>query len=48
MRAHLYEFRADKRKLTCTCGWERTLKSADSKLVTRTFADHCREAAIKA
>jgi hypothetical protein len=47
MRVHLYEFRSDKRKLTCSCGWERTLKNTDAKLVTRTFAGHCQEAAQK-
>ena len=45
MRVHLYEFRSDKRKLKCSCGWERTLKSTDSKIVTRTFNDHCQETA---
>ena len=48
MRVHLYEFRSDKRKLTCSCGWERTLKNTDSKLVKLTFSSHCQEAALKA
>lgn len=47
MRCHLYEFRSDKRKLTCLCGWERTLKNTDPKLVQETFRSHCREAALK-
>ena len=48
MRVHLYEFRSDKRKLKCSCGWERTLKSADSKVAARAFADHCQEPDPKA
>lgn len=45
MKSHLYEFRADKKKLTCLCGWGRTLKSSDAKLVQQTFKDHCASAA---
>lgn len=48
MKIHLYEFRADKRKLKCSCGWERTLKGTDSKLISRTFTDHCQDALQKA
>jgi len=48
MRIHLYEFRADDRKLKCTCGWERRLKSALPQLVLKTFAGHCRDEALKA
>lgn len=40
MKIHLYEFRSDKKKLKCLCGWERTLKSSDPKLVLKTFNDH--------
>ena len=47
MRSHLYEFRSDKRKLSCLCGWERTLKSSEPKLVASTFRDHCAQAALK-
>ena len=47
MRAHLYEFRSDKRKLKCLCGWERTLKSVDSKTISAAFAEHCKEKALK-
>lgn len=47
MRMHLYEFRSDNRMLKCTCGWERSLKSAEPKLVLRTFASHCKGAALK-
>lgn len=41
----MYEFRSDKKKLKCSCGWERTLKTADSKVVQKTFADHCTDMA---
>lgn len=44
MRIHLYEFRAANKKLTCACGWQRTLKTADSKTVHKTFSEHCRDA----
>jgi len=40
LKIHLYEFRSDKRKLTCSCGWERTLRGVDAKLVDKTFAAH--------
>lgn len=48
MKIHMYEFRSDKKKLKCSCGWERTLKSADSKLIEKTFTDHRTDAAAKA
>lgn len=41
MKIHLYEFRAGKNKLTCLCGWERTLKTSDPKTVRKTFTEHC-------
>lgn len=44
MRAHLFEFRSDKRKLKCLCGWERTLKSADIDAAYAKFAAHVAEA----
>lgn len=44
MRAHLFEFRSDKRKLKCLCGWERTLKSADVDAAYEKFALHVAEA----
>ena len=47
MKIHLYEFRSDKKKLKCLCGWERTLKSSDPKLVYKTFSDHCQLEAPK-
>lgn len=43
----MYEFRSDKKKLKCSCGWERTLKSADMKLVAKTFDVHRVDAAAK-
>lgn len=48
MRLHLYEFRASDRKLKCNCGWERTLKSSQPNLVSKTFAVHCQSEALKA
>ncbi len=47
MKFHLYEFRSDKKKLKCLCGWERTLKTADPKVVHKTFAAHTKDAASK-
>ena len=47
MKIHMYEFRSDKKKLKCSCGWERTLKSADSKVIEKTFSLHRAEAAAK-
>jgi hypothetical protein len=43
-RAHLFEFRSDKRRLKCLCGWERTLKSADVDAAYERFALHVAEA----
>jgi hypothetical protein len=40
MKIHLYEFRSDKKKLKCLCGWERTLKTSDPKVVNKMFNDH--------
>jgi hypothetical protein len=42
-RAHLFEFRSDKRKLKCLCGWERTLKSTDLAAAYVRFAAHLAE-----
>jgi hypothetical protein len=47
MKLHLYEFRERERKLRCTCGWERTMKSKAPKLVSKKFSDHCAEMALK-
>ena len=44
----MYEFRSDKKKLKCSCGWERTLKTADAKLIQKTFTVHTADAAAKA
>lgn len=44
MRAHLFEFRSDKKKLKCLCGWERTLKSADIDAAYAKFEEHRAEA----
>jgi hypothetical protein len=48
VRAHLYEFRNDNKKLKCLCGWERTLKTSDPKIIQKTFDGHCDEMAEKA
>lgn len=48
MRIHLYEFRSDKKKLTCLCGWERTLKTTDPKAADKKFAEHRLEASVAA
>lgn len=40
MRIHLYEFRSDKRKLTCLCGWEKTMKTTDPKAIDAVFTAH--------
>lgn len=48
MRAHLFEFRSDKRKLKCLCGWERTLKSADIDAAYEKFEAHRAEATAEA
>ena len=45
MRAHLFEFRSDNRKLKCLCGWERTLKSTDIVAAREKFEEHRAEAA---
>ncbi len=47
MKIHMYEFRSDKKKLKCSCGWERTLKSADPKVISKTFKLHSADAAAK-
>ncbi len=47
MRSHLYEVRFEKKKLTCLCGWERSLKTTDPRMVREAFAKHCLEAALK-
>lgn len=47
MRMHLYEFRSDDKRLKCTCGWERVLKSAKPQLVAQVFASHCRSESLK-
>lgn len=41
MKIHLFEFHAGKKKLKCLCGWERTLKTADSKAAYAKFTEHC-------
>lgn len=47
MKIHMYEFRSEKKKLKCSCGWERTLKTADVKLIAKTFSAHQVDMAAK-
>jgi len=46
-KSHMYEFRSEKKKLSCLCGWERTLKTGDPKVVLATFKAHCLKVAVK-
>ncbi|MBI3505194.1 MAG: hypothetical protein HY059_10150 [Proteobacteria bacterium] len=46
LRSHLYEFHAVKKKLKCTCGWERTLKSSDVDKAYARFSDHMADMAL--
>ena len=43
MKLHLFEFKSDKKKLKCLCGWERTLKTADVRVAHEKFKKHCAE-----
>ena len=43
---HLYEFKTDKKKLKCLCGWERTMKKVDLPLIYKKFAEHCAQEAL--
>lgn len=45
MRVHLYEFRSQTRKLKCSCGWERTMKSGDMQEAAANFKVHQKQAA---
>ena len=47
MKIHMYEFRSEKKKLKCSCGWERTLKTGDVKLIAKTFTAHQADMAAK-
>lgn len=44
MKPHLYEFRADAKKLRCRCGWERTLKRAEVPSAYAMFTAHVNSA----
>ena len=41
----MFEFVTKTKKLKCLCGWERTLKTTDSELVYKKFAEYRAEAA---
>ena len=40
MKMHLFEFKSEKKKLKCLCGWERTLKTADIDAAYKKFQEH--------
>ena len=46
MRVHLYEFVAGTRKLKCSCGWERTMKTTDLPAMLKKFEEHRAETAV--
>ena len=46
MRSHLYEFRAETKKLKCSCGWEKTIKTDEVPSIQKTFAVHRAEMAL--
>lgn len=45
MRCHLFQFVSKTKKVSCQCGWERTLKSGDAALAHKKFEAHRAEAA---
>lgn len=45
MKCHLFQFVTKTKKLSCLCGWERTLKNTDMVLAHRKFDAHRAEAA---
>ena len=44
MRCHLFQFIGKSKKVSCLCGWERTLKSNDPALAHKKFKAHRLEA----
>jgi hypothetical protein len=46
LKTHLYEFKSDKKKLKCLCGWERTMKTSDITAVYKKFAEHRAQEAL--
>lgn len=46
MKTHLFEFKSDKKKLKCLCGWERTMKTADLPTAYKKFAEHRAQEAL--
>lgn len=45
MRCHLFQFITKSKKVSCLCGWERTLKTNDTALAHKKFEAHRAEAA---
>lgn len=44
MRCHLFQFVSKSKKVSCLCGWERTLKSGDVAAAHKKFDEHRLEA----
>ena len=44
MKFHLFQFVTKTKKLSCLCGWERTLKSTDMAQAHKRFEAHRAEA----
>jgi hypothetical protein len=44
LKIHLYEFVSKTKKLKCSCGWERTLKTTNPVLIGKKYAEHLAEA----
>lgn len=45
-KIHLYEFKPEKHKLRCMCGWEKTVRKADTSQTYRFFSEHCAQQAL--
>ena len=45
-KMHLYEFKSDKKKLKCLCGWERTVKTSDIASTYKIFKAHLDKEAL--
>lgn len=43
---HLYEFKSDKKKLKCLCGWERSVKTAEIPSTYEIFKEHCAQESL--
>ncbi|TPW22108.1 MAG: hypothetical protein FD126_14 [Elusimicrobia bacterium] len=43
MRGHLFQFITKSKKVSCICGWERTLKTSDTASAHKKFEAHLSE-----